>query len=42
MAYGKYKWRIAGFVFKAICALIIAAIVILLVVIIIDSSHDPR
>ena len=42
MAYGKYKWRIAGFVFKAICALIIAAIVILLVVRIIDSSHDPR
>jgi len=42
MAYGKYKWRIAGFIFKAVCALLIAAIVILLLVRIIDSNNDPR
>ncbi len=42
MAYGKYKWRIAGFIFKGICTLLIAAIVILLLFRIIDSNNDPR
>lgn len=42
MARRKYKWRIAGFVFKALCALVIAAIVILLLWRIIDNSNDPK
>ncbi len=42
MAYRKYKWRIAGFIFKALCTLVIAAIVILLLWRIIDSNNDPR
>lgn len=42
MARGKYKWRIAGFIFKAICTLVIAAIVILLLWRIIDNNNDPK
>ena len=42
MAYKKYKWRIAGFIFKGICLLLIAALLILLLFRIIDSKHDPR
>jgi len=42
MAYGKYKWRIAGFVFKAICILLIALVVVLLLWRIIDSNNDTR
>ena len=42
MARSKYKWRIAGFIFKAICTLVIAAIVILLLWRIIDNNNDPR
>ena len=42
MAYGKYKWRIAGFIFKGICLLLIAALVILLLFRIIDSNIDPK
>ncbi len=42
MARSKYKWRIAGFVFKAICTLVIAAIVILLLWRIIDNNNDPK
>ena len=41
MARSKYKWRIAGFIFKAICSLVIAAIVILLLWRIIDNNNDP-
>jgi len=42
LAYGKYKWRIAGFIFKGICLLLIAALVILLLFRIIDSNIDPK
>ncbi len=42
MARSKYKWRIAGFIFKALCTLVIAAIVILLLWRIIDNNNDPR
>ncbi len=42
MARSKYKWRIAGFIFKGICTLIIAAIVILLLWRIFDSNNDPK
>lgn len=42
MARSKYKWRIAGFIFKAICTLVIAAIVILLLWRMIDNNNDPR
>ncbi len=42
MAYRKYKWRIAGFIFKGICLLLIAAMLILLLFRIIDSNVDPR
>ncbi len=42
MARSKYKWRIAGFIFKAICTLVIAAIVILLLWRIIDNNNDPK
>ncbi len=42
MARSIYKWRIAGFIFKAICMLFIAAIVILLLWRIFDSNNDPR
>ncbi len=42
MAGSIYKWRIAGFIFKGICMLLIASIVILLLWRIIDSNNDPR
>ena len=42
MARKIYKWRIAGFIFKALCTLVIAAVVILLLWRIIDSNNDPR
>ena len=42
MARHKYKWRIAGFIFKALCTLIIAAIVILLLWRMIDNNNDPK
>ena len=42
MARSKYKWRIAGFIFKAVCTLVIAAIVILLLWRIIDNNNDPK
>ncbi|MGM9643829.1 MAG: hypothetical protein ACI3X1_01955 [Eubacteriales bacterium] len=42
MARNIYKWRIAGFIFKALCTLVIAAVVILLLWRIIDSNNDPR
>ncbi len=42
MAHSKYKWRIAGFIFKGICSLVIAAIVILLLWRIFDSNNDPE
>lgn len=42
MARKIYKWRIAGFIFKALCTLVIAAVVILLLWRIIDSNIDPR
>ncbi len=42
MAHSKYKWRIAGFAFKALCTLVIAAVVILLLWRIIDSNNDPK
>lgn len=42
MARNKYKWRIAGFIFKVLCTLVIAAVVILLLWRIIDSNIDPR
>ncbi len=42
MAVPRYKWRIAGFIFKAICSLVISAVVILLLWRIIDSNNDPK
>ncbi len=42
MAHSKYKWRIAGFIFKALCTLVIAAVVILLLWRIVDSNNDPK
>ena len=42
MARHKYKWRIAGFIFKALCTLIIAAIVILLLWRMSDNNNDPK
>lgn len=42
MARKIYKWRIAGFIFKAICSLFIAAVVLLLLWRIIDNANDPR
>lgn len=42
MAFSKYRRRVAGFIFKAICTLIILAIAILLLWRIIDSSNDPK
>ena len=42
MARNKYKWRIAGFIIKALCTLVIAAVVILLLWRIIDSNIAPR
>ena len=42
MARTKYKWRIAGFIFKAFCATVIAAIVILLLWRMIDNNNDPK
>lgn len=42
MARAKYKWRIAGFIFKALCAIVIAAIVFLLLWRMIDNNNDPK
>lgn len=42
MAMKKYTWRIIGYVFKAICALIIAAVIGLLIWRIADSRTDPQ
>ena len=42
MAVKKYKWRIAGYIFKAICSLFIIAVVGLLLWRIIDSKTDPK
>ncbi|MBQ4091387.1 MAG: hypothetical protein IJC64_03615 [Clostridia bacterium] len=42
MARSSYKWRIFGFIVKAVCGLFIAAVVGLLLWRIIDSSIDPR
>ena len=42
MARVKYKWRIAGFIFKAICSLFIAAVMILLFWRIIDNYTDTE
>lgn len=42
MAYKKYKWRIAGLIFKGICLLLIAAMLILLLFRIIDINNDPQ
>ena len=42
MAYKKYKWRIAGFIFKGICLMLIAAMLILLIFRIIDMNTDPE
>ncbi len=42
MARAKYKWRVAGFIFKALCSIVIAAIVILLLWRIIDNNNDPK
>lgn len=42
MARSRYKWRIAGFIFKALCTLVIAGVVIILLWRIIDSNNDPR
>ncbi|MBE6583983.1 MAG: hypothetical protein E7649_03230 [Ruminococcaceae bacterium] len=42
MARSKYKWRIFGFVVKALCGLFIAAVAGLLIWRIVDSSTDPR
>ena len=42
MARTKYRWRIFGFIVKAVCGIFIAAVVGLLLWRIIDSSVDPR
>lgn len=42
MVKGRYGWRIAGFVFKAICALMIAAVIGILAWRIIDRSITPK
>ena len=42
MAMKKYTWRIIGYIFKAICALLIAAVVGLLIWRIVDSRTDPQ
>ena len=42
MARVKYSWRIAGFIFKAICSLFIAAVIALLLWRIIDNSTDTK
>ena len=41
MAHVKYKWRIASFIFKAICSVFIAAVVLFLLWRIIDNANDP-
>ena len=41
MARTKYRWRIFGFIVKAVCGIFIAAVVGLLLWRIIDSSIDP-
>lgn len=38
----KYAWRVAGFIFKAICSLFIIAVIGLLLWRIIDSSNDGK
>lgn len=42
MARVRYKWRIVGFIFKAICGLFIAAVVLLLFWRMISNSNDPK
>ncbi len=42
MARIKYKWRIAGFIFKAICSLFIIGVIGLLAWRVIDQSQDPK
>ena len=42
MVKGRYGWRIVGFVFKAICALMIAAVIGILAWRIIDRSITPK
>ncbi len=42
MAKGRYGWRIAGFVFKALCGLVIACVIGLLAWRIIDRSITPK
>ena len=42
MAHSRYKWRIFGFIVKAVCGIFIAAVVGLLLWRIIDSSIDPK
>lgn len=42
MAYKKYKWRIAGFIIKGFCLLLIAALLVLLIFRIIDMNTDPK
>ena len=42
MAMKKYTWRIVGYIFKAICALLIAAVIGLLIWRIADSRTDPQ
>lgn len=42
MAAGRYKWRVIGLIFKAICTAIIIAVLALLIWRIIDSKIDPK
>lgn len=42
MVKGRYGWRIAGFIFKALCGLIIALVIGLLAWRIIDRSITPK
>lgn len=42
MVKGRYGWRIAGFVFKAICALMIAVVIGIIAWRIIDRSITPK
>lgn len=42
MAHKKYGWRIAGFMFKGLCSLVIIGVVCLLAWRIIDRKIDPK
>ncbi|MBQ8409609.1 MAG: hypothetical protein IJY39_12190 [Clostridia bacterium] len=42
MAHGKYGWRIAGFIFKGLCSLVIIGVVCLIAWRIIDRNIDPK